>query len=156
MTEAGCVLAFLFPRLTFIFQVIFPGSTWCKKLDTTLQGIIKQGLRLPSRTCSQYLYLSQTFGGLGIPSAEDEAHVARAAQAFKFLGNTRDPVICQVALQQLAETFSKRARRLDPTKLEDLAKFLNTSAPPGEGSAGNLHSLWSSLPGPARPWEEPL
>ena len=38
---------FLFSRLTFIFQVIFPGSIWCKKLDTTLRGIIKQGLRLP-------------------------------------------------------------------------------------------------------------
>ena len=63
-------------------------------------------------------------GALGIPSAEDEAHVARAAQAFKFLGDTRDPVIRWVALHQLAETVSKRASRLDPTNHEDLAEFL--------------------------------
>ena len=28
---------FHFPRFTFIFKVIFPGSIWCKRLDTTLR-----------------------------------------------------------------------------------------------------------------------
>eukprot|EP00731_Ephydatia_muelleri_P034304 Em0054g27a len=135
---------FLFPRLTFILQVIIPGSTWCRKLDTTLRGAFKQGLKLPRRTATQYFYLPQALGGLGIPSVEDEAHIARAAQAFKFLGDTRDSVIREVALQQLSETVTKRARRLDPNKLEDLAEFLNTSAAPGEGRAGDLQSLWSS------------
>ncbi|KAL5509985.1 hypothetical protein EMCRGX_G005445 [Ephydatia muelleri] len=123
---------------------VFPGSTWCRKLDTTLRGAFKQGLKLPRRTATQYFYLPQALGGLGIPSAEDEAHIARAAQAFKFLGDTRDSVIREVALQQLSETVTKRARRLDPNKLEDLAEFLNTSAAPGEGHAGDLQSLWSS------------
>ena len=123
---------------------VFPGSTWCRKLDTTLRGAFKQGLKLPRRTATQYFYLPQALGGLGIPSVEDEAHIARAAQAFKFLGDTRDSVIREVALQQLSETVTKRARRLDPNKLEDLAEFLNTSAAPGEGRAGDLQSLWSS------------
>ncbi|KAL5509981.1 hypothetical protein EMCRGX_G005438 [Ephydatia muelleri] len=101
---------FLFPRLTFIFQVIFPGPIWCRRLDTKLRGIIKQGLKLPQRTCSQYLYLPQASGGLGVPNAEDEAYVAKAAQAFKFLGDTRDPVIRAVALQQLRATVAMRAR----------------------------------------------
>ena len=102
---------FLFPRLTFIFQVIFPGPIWCRWLDTKLRGIIKQGLKLPQRTCSQYLlYLPQASGGLGVPNAEDEAYVAKAAQAFKFLGDTRDPVIRAVALQQLRATVTTRAR----------------------------------------------
>ena len=135
---------FLFPRLTFVLQVIFPGSTWCRKLDTTLRGAIKKGLKLPQRTATEYFYLPQAFGGLGVPSAFDEAHVTRAAQAFKFLGDTRDPVIRSVALHQLADTVAKRARRLDPTKLEDLSEFLNTSLAPGEGRAGDLQSLWSS------------
>ena len=135
---------FLFPRLTFVLQVIFPGSTWCRKLDTTLRGAIKKGLKLPQRTATEYFYLPQAFGGLGIPSAFDEAHVTRAAQAFKFLGDTRDPVIRSVALHQLADTVAKRARWLDPTKLEDLSEFLNTSPTPGEGRAGDLQSLWSS------------
>ena len=135
---------FLFPRLSFIFQVIFPGIRWCRQLDTKVRGIIKQGLKLPQRTCSQYLYLPQAFGGMGIPNAEDEAHVAKAAQAFKFLGDTRDPVIRAVALQQLRATVAVRARRLDPTKKEDLEEFLNTTAAPGEGRAGDLLSLWSS------------
>ena len=135
---------FLFPRLTFVFQVIFPGPTWCKKMDTVLRAIIKQGLNLPRRTCTHYFYLPQALGGLGIPSVEDEANVARAAQAFKFLGDTRDPLIRAVALDQLAETVSKRAKHLDPTNRGDLAEFLNTTAHPGEGRAGDLHSLWSS------------
>ena len=66
------------------------------------------------------------------------------AQAFKFLGDTRDPLIRAVALEQLAETVSKRAKHLDPTNRSDLAEFLNTTAHPGEGRAGDLHSLWSS------------
>ena len=123
---------------------IFPGSTWCRKLDTTLRGAIKQGLKMPRRTATQYLYLPQASGGLGVPSVEDVGHVTRAAQAFKFLGDTRDPIIRSVALHQLADTVAKRARRLDPTKLEDLSEFLNTTAAPGEGRAGDLHSLWSS------------
>ena len=132
---------FLFPRLTFVLQVIFPGSTWCRKLDTTLREAIKQGLKMPlRRTATQYFYLPQASGGLGVPSVEDEDHVTRAAQAFKFLGDTWDPIIRSVALHQLADTVAKRARRLDPTKLEDLSEFLNTTATP----AGDLHSLWSS------------
>ena len=59
-------------RLTFVFQVIFPGSTWCRKMDTALRAIVKQGLSLPRRTCTHYFYLPQSLGGLGIPIAEDE------------------------------------------------------------------------------------
>ena len=81
---------------------------------------------------------------MGIPSVEDESHVVRAAQAFKFLADTRDPCIRDVALHQLAETVSKRAHRLDPSKTEDLAEFINSTALSGEGSAGDLQSLWSA------------
>ncbi|KAL5510035.1 hypothetical protein EMCRGX_G005503 [Ephydatia muelleri] len=130
--------------LTFVLQVIFPGSTWCRKLDTTRRGAIKKGLKLPQRTATEYFYLPQAFGGLGVPSAFDEAHITRAVQAFKLLGDTRDPVIRSVALHQLADTVAKRARWLDPTELEDLSEFLNTSPAPGEGRAGDLQSLWSS------------
>ena len=135
---------FLFPRLTFALKVILPGPTWCKKLDTSLRAIIKRGLRIPQRTCTQYFYLPQALGGMGIPSVLDESHVARAAQAFKFLADTRDPVIRQVALHQLGEAVTKRARHLDPSNPEHLAEFLNSTAHPGEGRAGDLWSLWSS------------
>ncbi|KAL5510049.1 hypothetical protein EMCRGX_G005519 [Ephydatia muelleri] len=103
---------FIFPRLTFISQVIFPGP----------------------------------FGlwGLGCPQCRDEAHIAKAAQAFEFLGDTRDPVIRAVALQQVRATVATRARKLDPTKKEDLEEFLNTTAAPGEGRTVDLQSLWSS------------
>ena len=134
---------FLFPRLCFALKVIFPGVIWCRKLDTSIRTIIKRGLRLPQRTCTKYLYLSQRLGGMGIPCAEDESHVARAAQAFKFLGDTRDPRIRDVALHQLGETMRKRARHLDPSKREDMAEFLNSTAQQGEGRAGDVQSLWS-------------
>ena len=86
---------------------------------------------------SQYVYLPKVFGGLDVPSAEDEAHIARAAQAFKFLEDMRYPVVRSDALDQLKEMIIRRARRLDPTKLED---WQNSSH--REGRAGDLHSLW--------------
>lgn len=43
---------FLFPRASFVLKVIFPGTTWCRKLDTSLRSIIKKGLRIPHRTCT--------------------------------------------------------------------------------------------------------
>ena len=81
---------FLFPRVNFALKVVFPGTKWSQKLDTALRTTIKRGLRLPSRACTKYLYLPQALGGLGIPSIVDESHVTRAAQAFKFLADTRD------------------------------------------------------------------
>eukprot|EP00731_Ephydatia_muelleri_P013815 Em0007g1125a len=134
---------FLFPRLSFAMKVMFPGITWCKKLDTSLRSIIKRGLHLPRRTCTHYFYLSHDLGGLGIPSAEMESHAVKAGQAFKFLADTRDPYIRAVALDQLTDTVKKRARHLDPNKPEDLSEFLNNSAPPGEGGAGDMQSIWS-------------
>eukprot|EP00731_Ephydatia_muelleri_P013793 Em0007g1103a len=135
---------FLFPRVTFALKVVFPGTKWCQKTDTALRTIIKRGLRLPTRTCTKYLYLSQALGGMGIPSVTDESHVSRLAQAFKFLADTRDPCLRDVAVHQLTDTVAKRARYLDPTKPDHLATFLNTSSSPGEGRAGDLQSLWSS------------
>ena len=135
---------FLFPRLCFAIKVISPGVVWCRKLDTSLRTIIKRGLKMPARTCTKYIYLSQALGGMGVPSVEVESHVARAAQAFKFVADTRDPCIREVALHQLSETVAKRAPSLDPSKLEDLAEFLNSTAAPGEGRAGDLQSLWSA------------
>ena len=80
---------------------------------------------------------------MGIPSAENEAHAAKAGQAFKFLADMRDPYIRAVALDQLRETVAKRARHLDPNKAENLVDFLKNSATPGEGRAADLQSLWS-------------
>ena len=70
--------------------------------------------------------------------------MTRAAQAFKFLADTRDPCLRDIAVHQLTDTVAKRAHYLDPTKHEHLTTFLNTSSPPGEGRAGDLQSLWSS------------
>ncbi|KAL5509843.1 hypothetical protein EMCRGX_G005280 [Ephydatia muelleri] len=135
---------FLFPRVTFALKVVFPGTKWSQKLDTALRITIKRKLRLPSRVCTKYLYLPQALGGIGIPSIVDESHVTRAAQAFKFLADTRDPCLRDIAVHQLTDTVAKRAHYLDPTKHEHLTTFLNTSSPPGEGRAGDLQSLWSS------------
>ena len=138
---------FLFPRLNFALKVVFPGATWCRKLDTAIRAIIKRGLHLPPRTCTQYLYLSQALGGMGIPSVEDESHVARSAQAFKFLSDSRDVRVRNVAIDQLVATVAKRAPYLDPTDPDHLERWLATTASPLEGKAGDLQSLWSSVRG---------
>lgn len=116
---------FLFPRASFVLKVIFPGTTWCRKLDTSLRSIIKKGLRIPHRTCTDYFYLPQSLGGMGIPNIQEEAHVAKAAQVFKFLSDERDPTLRSVAIDQLSQTVKKRAPNLDPSSMEDLTTFLN-------------------------------
>ena len=136
---------FLFPRLSFVLKAVFPGTIWCRKLDTAIRAVIKRGLHLPPRTCTQYLYLSQALGGMGIPSIEDESHVARLAQAFKFLADTRDVRVRNVAINQLVATVAKRAPTLDPTDPSHLEQWLSTSAGPLEGRAGDLQSLWSAV-----------
>eukprot|EP00731_Ephydatia_muelleri_P013765 Em0007g1075a len=138
---------FLFPRLNFALKVVFPGATWCRKLDTAIRAVIKRGLHLPPRTCTQYLYLSQALGGMGISSVEDESHVARSAQAFKFLSDSRDVRVRNVAIDQLVATVAKRAPYLDPTDPDHLERWLATTASPLEGKAGDLQSLWSSVRG---------
>ena len=135
---------FLFPWVTLALKVIFAGTKWCQKLDTALRNTIKRGLRLPARTCTKYIYLSQALGGMGVPSVADESHVARSAQVFKFLADTRHPCTRDVAVHQLTDMVAKRTRYLDPTRPEHLASFLNSSSFPGEGRAGDLQSLWSS------------
>ena len=82
---------------------------------------------------------------MGIPNIQDEAHVANAAQAFKFLADQRDPTICLTALNQLSQTVAKRARYLDANNLEDLTTFLNQAPRVGEGKAGDVHSIWSAV-----------
>ena len=143
--KLDCFRKFLFPRVSFALRVVFPGPAWCKQLDSTLRGIIKKGLRLPLRACTEYFYLSQALGGMGIPSVADEAHVARAGQAFKFLADLRDPIVRSVALNQLAATVRKRAPELNATIHADLASFLNNPPKHGEGRAGDLHSIWSAM-----------
>eukprot|EP00731_Ephydatia_muelleri_P013873 Em0007g1183a len=91
---------FLFPRLSYAFKVFFPGSSWCRKLNTSMRKWIKKDVSLPARACSS-IYTPQALGGLGIPRCKDEMHIARAAQAFKFLADTRDPTIRAIAIQQL-------------------------------------------------------
>ena len=73
-------------------------------------------------------------------------HVARVSQCFKFLADTRDPTVRQVALLQLDEVVRKRMRvpRYTPISIEDLSSFLNTLAASKEGARGDIKSLWSS------------
>ena len=106
---------------------------------------MKKGIRLPARTCTDFLYLSQDLGGLGLPSVADTAHVAKACQAFKFLSDMRDPIVRAIALDQLAAACAKRARSLDPRNVANLSSFLNTAPMLGEGERGDLRSIWSSV-----------
>ena len=101
--KLDCFRKFLFPRLSFILRVISPGVTWRTRLDTSLRSIVKKGIRLPLRTCTEFFYLPQAVGGMGIPSVLHELHVARASQAFKFLADKRDPVVRSVARDQLSD-----------------------------------------------------
>ena len=134
MAEAGRLPPIPIPSALLCHE---GGVPWCH--------LVKRGLHLPPRTCTKYFYLSQALGELGVPSAEDESHVARAAQEFKYLVDTRDRRIRVVALDQLTEMVAKRARYLDHTTHQGLYYFLNTSPGPGDGIAGDLQTLWSSV-----------
>eukprot|EP00731_Ephydatia_muelleri_P013788 Em0007g1098a len=101
---------FLYPRLTYALKIFFPGSSWCRKLDTGTRKWLKKAVCIPSRSCSSYLYTPQNIGGLGIPCIEDEMHIARVAQAFKFRADTRDPVVRKIAMSQLQDVVQRRGR----------------------------------------------
>ena len=58
---------FLFPRLTYVLKVYFPGSSWCRKLDTSLRKWVKKGASILSRSCSAFAYTPA--GSWGIRSA---------------------------------------------------------------------------------------
>ncbi|KAL5509834.1 hypothetical protein EMCRGX_G005270 [Ephydatia muelleri] len=96
---------FPFPRLSYAFKVFFPGSSWCRKLDTSMRKWIKKGVSLPARACSSFIYTPQALGGLGIPRCEDEMHIARAAQAFNFLADTRDPIPSGLLLSNNSKAY---------------------------------------------------
>ena len=71
---------------------------------------LKKAVSIPSCACSSFLYTPQALGGLGVPCIEDEMHIACVAQSFKFLADTRDPTVRQMALLQLEEVVRKRTR----------------------------------------------
>ena len=77
---------FLFPRLSYVLKIFFPGSSWCHRLDTGTRKWLKKAVSIPFRACSSFLYTPQALGGLGVPCIEDEMHIARVAQSVKFLG----------------------------------------------------------------------
>ncbi|KAL5509979.1 hypothetical protein EMCRGX_G005436 [Ephydatia muelleri] len=77
---------FLFPRLSYVLKILFPGSSWCRRLDTGTRKWLKKAVSIPSRACSSFLYTPQALGGLGVPCIEDEMHITRVAQSVKFLG----------------------------------------------------------------------
>ena len=138
---------FLFSRLTYTMKVFFPAPIWYRKLDTAARKWLKKAVSIPARACSAFLYTPQHLGGLGVPCIEDTMHVARVAQAFKFLADTRDPTVRRVALLQLEHVVRKRARipNTIPLPLDQLSAFLNTPAPQNKGARGDVKSLWSSV-----------
>eukprot|EP00731_Ephydatia_muelleri_P013878 Em0007g1188a len=58
-------------------------------------------LSIWAQILSSALLAPKALGGLGVPCCEDEMHVARASQAFKFLADTRDPTVRSIAILQL-------------------------------------------------------
>eukprot|EP00731_Ephydatia_muelleri_P013802 Em0007g1112a len=118
---------FLFPRVSFVLKVMFPGSISFHKLDTTLRGSSREASRShlePARNISIFLWILEEWAFL----CRGRAHIARVTQAFTFLADQWDPTIRAVALHQLAATMSKRAKHLDPTNLEDMSIVLSDTS----------------------------
>jgi len=142
--KVDAIRRFTKPQLDYKLRTLLPSRSWAKEVDRSLRSALKKGLRLPNRTISDFLYCHQDDGGLGVPSIEDEMDIALVSQAFKFLANEKDPRVSNVAHHQLAEVMCKRTQSTDPSA-EELSAFLNTTPPTGEGSRGDVRSLWSLL-----------
>ena len=140
--KIDAIKRFTKPQLDYKLRTLLPSRSWAKDVDRSLRSSLKKGLRLPGRTTSNFLYCHQDDGGLGVPSIEDEMDIALVSQAFKFLSNEKDPRVSTVARHQLAEVMSKRSQATDPSS-DSLSTFRNTPAPNGEGSRGDVRSLWS-------------
>ena len=140
--KIDAIKRFTKPQLDYKLRTLLPSRSWAKDVDCSLRSSLKKGLRLPGCTTSNFLYCHQDNGGLGVPSIEDEMDIAIVSQAFKFLSNKKDPRVSTVAHHQLTEVMSKRPQATDPSS-DSLSTFLNTPAPNGEGSRGDMRSLWS-------------
>ena len=140
--KIDAIKRFTKPQLDYKLRTLLPSRSWAKDVDRSLRSALKKGLRLPGRTISDFLYCHQDDGGLGVPSIEDEMDIALVSQAFKFLANEKDPRVSTVARHQLTEVMCKRSPTTD-CSADSLSTFLNTPAPNGEGSRGDVRSLWS-------------
>jgi len=140
--KVDAIRRFTKPQPDNKLRTLLPSRSWAKEVDRSLRSALKKGLRLPNRTISDFLYCHQDDRGLCVPSIEDEMDIALVSQAFKFLANERDPRVSDVARHQLTEVMCKQTQSTDPSAGE-LSAFLNTASPSGEGSRGDVHSLWS-------------
>ena len=121
-------------------------------MDTSPQQIIGKGCGLlpplcpqegtsPPRPHNQRLpILSPRHWRTGVPSIKDEMDIAFVSQVFKFLANEKDPRVSTVVRHQLTLVMCKRTQATDPSA--KLSIFLNSPAPNGEGSRGDVCSLW--------------
>ena len=139
--KIDAIKRFTKPQLDYKLRTLLPSRLWAKDVDRSLRSTLKKGLHLPGRTISYFLYCHQDDGGLGVPSIEDEMDIALVSQAFKFLANEKDPRVSTVACHQLTEVMCKRPQTTD-CSADSLSTFLNTPTPNGEGSRGDVRSLW--------------
>ena len=106
------------------------------------EGSVHSILRLLSIPVHSTQYLS----GLSVPCIEDEMHVTRVAQAFKFLAETRDPTVRRrTSPVGRGRLESMCVPRSVPLSIDQLPTFLNTPAPSQDDARGDLKSLWSSV-----------
>ena len=67
-------------KTRLLLEVSVPTSVLCTQsglpgldLVPALRHLAGKGLHLPLRACTEYFYLPQHLGGMGIPSVEDES-----------------------------------------------------------------------------------
>lgn len=107
-------------------------STNCLELERLIDRIqltLSQIHPAVANPISRRITPPQHLGGLGIPNAEDECHINQVAQAFKFISDTRDPTVQNVALDQLSATIHKRSGTKGTISPAEMSAFLNTPPP---------------------------
>ncbi|KAL5509990.1 hypothetical protein EMCRGX_G005453 [Ephydatia muelleri] len=92
-----------------------------------VRKIVKQCLKLPRRTITQFLYSPTRCGGLGIPSVVDDLNIYMVSSAFKLLSSQNDPKVKDIAHHELQRTATVRRRDLQSTE-----EFINSLPIPCE------------------------
>ena len=128
------------PRLVYPLQNLTPPIRWAINLDKAVRKIVKQCLKLPRRTITQFLYSPTRRGGLGIPNVVDDLNIYMVSSAFKLLSSQNDPKVKDIAHHELQRTATVRRRDLQSTE-----EFINSLPIPGEGRRGDLKSMWSDV-----------
>src|SRR5882757_11494462 len=142
--KLDAIKTFLYPQMSHPMRMeTFQKHQWAE-LDVEFKREIRKVLSLPESSALEYMYGSTSAGALAIPLAAEESDIYRLDSAFKLL-SSKDPIVKQMAQQDLCETAREATRR--PVTNSSACEWLNSEEPTNFARAENAGTIWTNVRG---------